>query len=435
MTGSPNGGGMVVLPVQGMPEVQAGDDLAALIAGAAPWLQDGDVVVVTSKVVSKAEGRVVEGADREAAIDAETMRLVAQRGSTRIVETRHGLVLAAAGVDASNTAPGTVVLLPVDPDASASAIRARLDDLLSVRVAVVVSDTAGRAWRNGVSDLAIGAAGLEPLVDLRGLRDPSGHLLSGTVVAVADEVASAADLVKGKLSGVPVAVLRPDPGLVPVLTDDGAGAQELIRPAAEDMFRLGHREVVPARRTIRLFRDEPVDADAVRQAIGAACTAPAPHHTRPWRFVIVESAAARTQLLDSMQAAWEIDLLGDGFTQHQIARRVRRGQPLRDAPVLVVPCLVAEGRHTYRDDRRNVAEREMFLVAMGAGVENLLVALAAEGLGSCWISSTLFCKDVVRQALDLPTSWEPMGAVGIGHPANPPALRAPLDLAEVIVHR
>src|SRR6516164_11674049 len=158
---------VMVIPVGGLPEITAGADLAGLIAGAAPGLADGDIVVVTSKIVSKAEGRVIQ-AGREDAIDAETVRLVARRGDTRIVETRQGLVLAAAGVDASNTPPGTVVLLPEDPDASARQLRKGLRDRLGVNVGVLISDTLGRPWRNGQTDAAIGAAGLAPLRDHRG---------------------------------------------------------------------------------------------------------------------------------------------------------------------------------------------------------------------------------------------------------------------------
>ena len=415
--------------LDGLPEVQAGDDLAALIAEAATDLQEGDVIVVTSKVVSKAEGRLL-AIDREKAIDDETVRVVAERGATRIVETRHGLVLAAAGVDASNVPQGTVALLPVDPDASARAIRDGLRDRRGVDVAVLVTDTVGRPWRTGLTDIAIGAAGIAALDDLRGSTDPHGNTLEMTVTAVADEISAAADLVKGKTRGAPVAVVR---GLA--FARDDTGARVMVRPAAEDMFRHGSRDVVAARRSVRTFTAEPVDVAVVRRAIAAALTAPAPHHTVPWRFVLVESATMREQLLTQMRAAWVGDLRGDGFTEEQIARRTKRGELLRAAPYIVVPCVDMSGAHDYPDQRRAAAERAMFLASGGAGVENMLIALSAEGLASCWVSSTMFCADVARGVLDLPPAWEPLGAVAVGHAAEDVAPRPPRDVDAATIVR
>ena len=222
---------MQVWAVEGIPEVVAGDDIAALILERTA-LEDGDIVVVTSKIVSKAEGRFVNAEDREDAITSQTVRVVATRGTTRIVENPLGLVMAAAGVDASNTPEGMVLLLPEDPDKSAREIRAKLGN-----VGVIISDTIGRPWRQGVTDIAIGAAGIRVLDDLRGTPDAGGKKLEGTIVALADEIAAAADLVRGKANNLPVAVIR---GLSHLLGE--GDATQLIRPAAEDMFRLGTTE-------------------------------------------------------------------------------------------------------------------------------------------------------------------------------------------------
>ena len=233
---------LTCLPVDGVGEVRNGDDLAALLR-AAVELQDGDIVVVTSKVVSKAEGQVRAGT-RDDALAGQTDRVVARRGGTSIVRTPHGLVLAAAGIDASNTEPGTVVLLPVDPDASARRLREALAEVSNV--AVLVSDTAGRAWRHGQTDIAVGAAGIDVLHDHAGRTDMHGNELAVTAPAVADELAAAAELVKRKLDGRPAAVVRGLPGLVLPPGEHGPGAQALVRGEAEDMFGLGAREAVLA---------------------------------------------------------------------------------------------------------------------------------------------------------------------------------------------
>ena len=235
----------------GLGEVTSSTDLAAVLTpllGGLTWpegpggVADTDIVVVASKVVAKAEGRLRAATSREEAIDAETVRVVATRthpdGSTlKIVENRQGLVMAAAGVDASNVHPGTVLLLPEDPDDSARRLRRGLSARLGSRPAVLVTDTVGRPWRRGIADIGIGAAGLQVLQDLRGQRDQHGRELAATIVNTADEVAAAADLVRGKTEGRPVAVVRGLGHLV--VREDGDGAASAIRPAEEDMFRTG----------------------------------------------------------------------------------------------------------------------------------------------------------------------------------------------------
>ena len=229
----------------GVPEVEEGADLGALVLAVVGALEAGDVVAVSSKIVSKAEGRAVVADDREQAITDETVRVVATRrqeggGLTRIVENRLGIVGAAAGVDGSNVRAGTVLLLPVDPDASARALRTALVGASGVPIGVVVTDTLGRPWRRGQTDVAIGAAGLAVVDDLRGTPDASGRTMDVTVVAIADEIAAAADLVKGKAEQRPVAVVR---GLARYVThEDGPGARSMVRPSGEDMFRQGSAE-------------------------------------------------------------------------------------------------------------------------------------------------------------------------------------------------
>ncbi|MGK5680993.1 coenzyme F420-0:L-glutamate ligase [Actinoplanes sp. URMC 104] len=238
--------GLEILPVRGIGDIVAGDDLVELILAAAPWIADGDVLVVTSKIVSKAEGRLVEvpadGPERDdarrAVLESETARVVARRGPTTIVQTHHGFVMAAAGIDASNVDKTHLVLLPADPDASARRLRAEFGKR-GLDVGVIVSDTMGRAWRNGLTDVALGAAGIEPIRDHRGETDPYGNELEITQMAVIDELAAAGELVKGKVDRTPVAVVR---GYPRAGVRDTDGAAVLLRDGASDMFSLGTSE-------------------------------------------------------------------------------------------------------------------------------------------------------------------------------------------------
>jgi coenzyme F420-0:L-glutamate ligase/coenzyme F420-1:gamma-L-glutamate ligase len=242
----PDAEGVTLIPVTGIGEVTPGADLGRLIVDAVaparpegPELRDGDVLVVTQKVVSKAEGRLVEldhadPAAKVALVEQESVRILRRRGDLVISETRHGFICANAGVDLSNVAEGTAALLPEDADRSARRIRAGLEHALGVTVGVIVSDTFGRAWRRGVTDIAIGCAGVAAVVDLKGTRDAGGRELVATEICVADEIAGAAELVMGKDSGIPVAVVR---GLPAAWLRAASVRAEIIRPPDEDLFR------------------------------------------------------------------------------------------------------------------------------------------------------------------------------------------------------
>ena len=232
----------------GIGEVVVGTDLAAAIltatdADALGPLSDGDIVVVTSKIISKAEGRTAPASRRAELITSESRRTVARRGETRIVRTHGGLTMAAAGVDASNVSAESILLLPHDPDASAAALREQLVAVTGLRLGVIISDTAGRPWRMGQTDHAIGVSGVRALQDYVGARDAYGNELQVTVMALADELAAAADLVKGKLRGRPVAVVR---GLGLLVSETDSSARELLREPGKDMFGFGSQEAVLA---------------------------------------------------------------------------------------------------------------------------------------------------------------------------------------------
>jgi dehydro coenzyme F420 reductase / coenzyme F420-0:L-glutamate ligase / coenzyme F420-1:gamma-L-glutamate ligase len=378
-------GSVEILPVGGLPEFRPGDDLSGAIADAARWLRSGDIVVVTSKVVSKVEGRLVRvPADpderdriRRRLVFEESVRIIARRARTLITENRLGIVQAASGVDASNVATDELALLPVDPDASARALRLGLRERLGVEVAVVVTDTMGRAWRVGQTDAAIGSSGLRVLHAYRGQVDRQGNELAVTEIAVADEVAAAADLVKGKLGALPVAVVR---GMA--IGSETSTARDLVRPVEEDLFRLGTEEAIAlgrheAARTapVRSFTDEPVAEDVLRDALATA-------------------------------------LAGDVWFAH-----------------------VADQRKRLLDELA-IDAREVVLVAgdpfdAGAAVRGLVIALAAAGLGAHWVPVS--DGEAVRSLLDLP--WVPLGVVALGYPAEPVTPLPPADLDERFLQR
>ncbi|HSK24243.1 MAG TPA: coenzyme F420-0:L-glutamate ligase [Egicoccus sp.] len=423
----------------------AGDDLAATlleaVAAAGLDLRDGDVVCVASKAVSLVEGALhplpagdAKTARRRLARDLAT-RIVVDTPGVLVTETPHGFVCANGGIDASNV-PGddVALLLPDDPDASAERLRREVDERTGARIGVVVTDTFGRPWRLGQTEVALGVAGTPALRDERGGVDLQGRTLEVTVAAIADEVAAAADLVRTKASGTPFVLVRGLPDGPP-----GTG-RDLLRPAATDAFRAGGptaaEHAVAGRRTIRRFLpDQPVDPAVVEAAVRAAATAPAPHHTRPWRFVRLTSPT-RERLLDAMAQQWRADLAGDGTTADVIERRIARSDAvLRDAPELLAPFVVLDGAHDYPDDRRTGAERDLFMLAGGAALQNLQVVLAAHGLGAAWISSTAFCAPTVREVLGLDPTWQPLGILAVGHPADRPPPRDAPHVEDLLLER
>ncbi len=268
-----------VWAVPGIPEVHAGDDLAAIIVEALAAqsagdpelaLASGDILVVASKIVAKAEGRLVPATDRDKVIADDTVRVVAERvtpnGLTRIVETRQGLIMAAAGIDMSNVPDGYALRLPEDPDKSARELCSVMRERLGIELGIVITDTFGRPWRVGQTDVAIGAAGLKLSEDMRGGTDANGRPLHATIAVLADEIAGAADLVKGKAEGLPVAVVRGLSRLIRGL--DAPGARSLVRPLEEDMFRFGSAEAYQ------------LGYDTARAEMGATQPTPVPSKQR-----------------------------------------------------------------------------------------------------------------------------------------------------------
>jgi dehydro coenzyme F420 reductase / coenzyme F420-0:L-glutamate ligase / coenzyme F420-1:gamma-L-glutamate ligase len=379
-----------LIPLEGLPEVGPGDDLAAMLV---PPLRElglraGDVVAVTQKVVSKAEGRLASAADRDTVVAAETVRVVARRGELLIAETRHGLVCANAGVDASNLEEGVLSLLPEDPDASAARLREALTTALGVEAAVVITDTFGRPWREGVVNVAIGCAGLPALLDLRGSPDHHGRAMETTVVALADEVAAASGLVMTKSARVPVAIVRG----VDRAGAPNSAARDVVRAPAEDLFRESPLQSVHSLAHAHGFGPGEVPRSAVEEAVRAATGS---GRADGWLFVAVDSAAGRQRV----RSALDMD------------------RTAAAAPLLLVPCAPPDGSDP---------------LAAGRTLQDLLLALHAQGVASAWTRATPMQGRAILDALELAGDAIPFGVVAAGpmpeggtsppHPPDPAGL-------------
>jgi coenzyme F420-0:L-glutamate ligase/coenzyme F420-1:gamma-L-glutamate ligase len=370
-----------LIPLEGLPEVEPGDDLASLLE---PSLRrhgasEGDVVAITQKVVSKAEGRIVPGDDRASWVARESVAVVARRGDLLITRTRHGLVCANAGVDASNVAPGFLTLLPEDPDASAERLQKELVARLGLaRLGVVVTDTFGRAWRDGVVDVAIGCAGMPAVLDLRGTVDDNGMVLQTTVVALADAVAAASGLVMTKTARVPAALVR---GLDRAIGEAPPGAaRDLVRAPADDLFRESVAVALASAGPNSAFGSGDVPRALLEDAMAVGSE---PHGAAACSFVAVDSTAARRRLLAVVEDP---------------------DDALRTAPVLIVPCVGAAlgtlGQAT--------------LLTAGAAIRSLLVALHAQGLAWSWDPRLVLDQNRARAALTLDPDRCPIGVVAVG---------------------
>ena len=378
-----------LIPLEGLPEVEPGDDLAALLEPslAANAASDGDVVVITQKIVSKAEGRMVPGEDRAAWVERESVDVVARRGDLLITRTRHGFVCANAGVDASNVQEGFLTLLPEDPDGSAERLQKELSARLGLsRLGIVITDTFGRPWREGVVDVAIGCAGLPALVDLRGTLDDRGKQLETTLVALADAVAAASGLVMTKAARIPAALVR---GLDGSTGDAPPGpASALVRRPEDDLFRESALVAVSAAQPSDLFGPGDISREIVENAVSAAC---AVFPAGDWSIVAVDSGTARHRLLVATEA----------------------DHPIRSAPTLLVVCARISPRRS----------EEAILLSAGAAIRGLGVALHAQGVAWSWDPDRRFDADATRASLALGEGWRPLGIVAAGRIAEGGASR------------
>jgi coenzyme F420-0:L-glutamate ligase/coenzyme F420-1:gamma-L-glutamate ligase len=432
---------LIALP--GIPLIQPQDDLAAIIlaglGASGEKLSNGDVVVIAQKIVSKSEGRIVKlgtvsPSDRAQEIARtvnkdprlvelilrESTEVIRQRRDVLIVAHRLGLIMANAGIDLSNVqhdaVNDTALLLPEDPDRTCAQLRQKLRELTGVEVAVLISDSHGRAFRNGIVGVAIGASGLPALTDRRGEPDLYGRQLQSTEVALADEIASAASLLMGQADeGRPIVIARG----VPMHRRDGSAA-DLIRPQHIDLFRAPSGEtMLRSRRSIRRYLPKVVPPTILQTILETATCAPSAHNRQPWRFAIIEDAGTKERLADAMGARLRADRSRDGDALDKIEKDVARSfTRIVSAPTLVLTCMTMEDMDRYPDAQRSAAERLMAVQGTAMAIQTLLLAAHAAGLGASVMCAPLFCPDIVRSALDLPPDWEPQALVTLGFPAD-----------------
>lgn len=441
----------------GVPMVRPGDDLADIIlaslAASGIAVRDGDVLVLAQKIVSKAQDRFVRLGDvvaspravqlaREVGKRAELVELILRESSevvrhrrdVLIVAHKLGLVMANAGIDQSNVEQGdvddTVLLLPEDPDGTCAELRNALFAATGAAVGVIINDSHGRAFRNGTVGVAIGAAGIAALADLRGAPDLYSRRLQSTEVGLADEIASAASLLMGQAAeGRPIVLAR---GLT---NAPGSGcAADLVRRKEIDLFRAPANAdslaFIRGRRSIRRYGDAPVADDVVERIIDAAVSAPSAHNRQPWRFAVLGTAAAKTRLAEAMGVRLREDRSRDGDAADAIEADVARSiARITGAPVAILVCLAMEDMDRYPDRRRADAEYLMAVQSTAMAMQNIQLAAHGLGLGAGIMCAPLFCRDTVCTALDLPAAWEPQALITLGVPANSgkPFRRHPLN--------
>jgi coenzyme F420-0:L-glutamate ligase/coenzyme F420-1:gamma-L-glutamate ligase len=456
----------------GVPLVKPGDDLAVItleaLSASDEMLRDGDILVIAQKIVSKAQGRIVQLASVEPSPQAltlacevnkdprlvelilrESTEVVRYRRDVLVVAHRLGFVMANAGIDQSNIEHGAkddmALLLPENPDASCAQLREALKAATGADVAVIINDSHGRAFRNGTVGVAIGASGLTTLADLRGKPDLFHRRLQSTEVGVADEIASAASLFMGQAGeGRPIVLAR---GL-PVPRGDGTAA-ELVRAKELDLFRIQPAASPPPspfeqvasrllrdRRSVRRYSPQPVPDIVIEELIYAATCAPSAHNRQPWRFALLKDTVARRQLAYAMGEQLRADRTRDGDPLKVIANDVARSTArITGAPLGVVVCLTMEDMDAYPDERRMAAEHQMAVQGAAMAMQNMLLAAHAAGLGASVMCAPLFCPDTVRCALELPPQWEPQALVTLGYPAaeGKPFRRRPLpDVVRIV---
>ncbi|MBN1802880.1 MAG: coenzyme F420-0:L-glutamate ligase [Candidatus Lokiarchaeota archaeon] len=458
-----------ILSLKGFPLVNPGDNISSQILTCVQknkiCLEDGDIVIIAQTIVSKSNGRIRNLKEIVPTTEARNIyRLMKQKTQAKnlplktpehiqaildeskellkiehvlITETRHGFVCANAGIDKSNVeGEGNIALLPENPDEDAKTIAQSLKKATNKEVAVIITDSFGRPFRVGAVGVALGIFGIRPEKDQRGYCDLFGHILESTIVGQADNLASAAQLVMGEANeGQPVVIIRG----YNFSFEKNASIKTILRDKKADLFRIDKSPydfemVLKNRRSYKLkFNDEELDAQIIKECVKLATLAPSAHNGQFWRYFLLEKGDLRNNLIEKMNQELKNDLLRDGRTIEFITKKKNKTRrKFIDAPYLMLACLDTTDLEKYGDDKRRESEYILGVQSVSASIMCLLLALESKKLAACWYCAPLFAKEVVKKALNLPNSFEPLAFLTIGRGTKEPIIPNRKGLSEIM---
>ena len=458
-----------MIGIEDIPLIKTGDDLPLIILNALKHknltLENGDILVIAQTIVSKSLGRIRNLVDikpsqraieiyekmvpltRESGLPIKSPELiqaileeskqVLKAEHVMVVETHHGFVCANAGIDQSNVGgKDLIALLPLDSDKEAEKIRDSLQKLTGKKIAIIISDSFGRAFRIGAVGVALGVSGLNPILDKRGEKDLFGKELQSTIIGQIDNLASSAQLIMGEADeGLPIVIIRGYNFNI----DDNASIKQILRKEELDLFRGGKdtksfEDLLRSRRSYKFeFSDRKVDKALIEESIELARWAPSAHNSQFWRYIIMEQGKSRENLIKKMNNKLRNDLLRDGKSEDFIRRKIEKTKTsFLGSPFLILLCLDTIELEKYSDSERERNEYLMGVQSVSASATYLILAFEIKGLASCWYCAPLFAKDIIKDELNLPNSFIPMAFFTVGYSTKDPPKTIRKDLKDII---
>ena len=458
-----------LIGLEGIPLIKTGDDLPSIILNALKHknltLENGDILVIAQTIVSKSLGRIknlvnIKPSQKAIEIYEKMAPLARERGlpikspeliqaildeskhvlkteHVMVVETHHGFVCANAGIDQSNVgSKNSISLLPLDSDKEAGKIRDSLQELTGKKIAIIISDSFGRAFRVGAVGVALGVSGLNPILDKRGNKDLFGKELQSTIIGQIDNLTSSAQLIMGEADeGLPVAIIRG----YNFNFDENVSIKEILRKRELDLFReegvaKSFENILRSRRSYKLeFNDREVNIALIEESIELARWAPSAHNSQFWRYVIIDQGSSRENLIENMNKKLKNDLLRDGRSKDYIQRKIEKTRTnFLSCPYLILLCLDKKDLEKYSDSEREKNEYIMGVQSVSASATYLLLAFEIKGLAACWYCAPLFAKDIIKDTLNLPNSFIPMAFFTVGYSMKESPKPNRKDLKDII---